>query len=795
MAKVTGLKVGFQSGSGNTVYATWAFSKTNVDYYQVKWTYYVGGVGFSGEPSRVTAKQATYSVPSNAKKVKASVKPVSKTHDVVVNNKTVKQSYWSGEYVSNEYDMAKSPPATPSAPSVSVSNYKLTAILDSQDSNTDGVEFYIITGNTKFKSAEVALNKTSRRASYTCNISAGAKYRVRCRAFNQEGSLKGSGAISRVYSGWSEYSGEVLTKPSGMAGVKCVVASKTSVKVSWDKNSTASSYEVEYTKNKSYFGSSSEVSSLSVTTPYAYVTGLESGNRYYFRVRAVNSEGESAWSPIVGTVLGTKPEAPTTWSSTTTVVAGERVTLYWVHNCEDGSEQTGVEIELAFGFPTKSVVGLAKESSYNFDPRAFVGDGSWFSWRARTKGITNEYGPWSVERMVKIYAPPTLGLDFPDVLEFFPFRVNVRALPDNQQIVGCHFSVIAEETHESTDATGSPIWVNAGEEVYSKNIDAPSHYFSFDLLAGDVYLENNQSYRVVGTAAMDSGLTAMAEGVFGVSWADRDYDPDASIAIVWDTLTACISPFCRDVDDNLVGGVTLSVYRREYDGGFTELATGLANDGCATITDPYPSLDYARYRVVARDNATGQASFEDLPGEPVLEHSIVVQWDGAWTAFNYNGGDGPEIPPWSGSMLKLPWNVDVSEKYGLDVAMVEYAGRKHPVSYYGTQRGESATWSADIEKSDKETLYALRRLAAWPGDVYVREPSGVGYWANVTVSMSINHKELVVPVTLEVRHVEHVGMDGVRGGVYEVGVPEEDRALDGIYEEVPEEDRALGGDG
>ena len=60
----------------------------------------------------------------------------------------------------------------------------------------------------------------------------------------------------------------------------------------------------------------------------------------------------------------------------------------------------------------------------------------------------------------------------------------------------------------------------------------------------------------------------------------------------------------------------------------------------------------------------------------------------------------------------------------------------------------------EIEKSDKETLYALRRLSIWMDDVYVREPSGSGYWANIKVSFSQKHRELTIPVTLNITRVE-----------------------------------------
>ena len=105
-------------------------------------------------------------------------------------------------------------------------------------------------------------------------------------------------------------------------------------------------------------------------------------------------------------------------------------------------------------------------------------------------------------------------------------------------------------------------------------------------------------------------------------------------------------------------------------------------------------------------------------------------------------------------MLKLAYNVDRCENKNPDVSLIEYAGRKHPVSYYGTQIGESASWNTEIPAEDKETLYGLRRLSRWTGDVYVREPSGTGYWANITVSLNIKHLAVTIPVSFSVKRVE-----------------------------------------
>jgi hypothetical protein len=144
----------------------------------------------------------------------------------------------------------------------------------------------------------------------------------------------------------------------------------------------------------------------------------------------------------------------------------------------------------------------------------------------------------------------------------------------------------------------------------------------------------------------------------------------------------------------------------------------------------------------------------DIPGYPVNGTAAVIQWDEAWTSFESTEEAALEQPAWAGSLLKLHYNIDVSDNSKPDVVLVEYIGREHPIGYYGTQIGHTSNWNTDIPKTDKETLYALRRLQRWMGDVYVREPSGSGYWANIVVSFSQKHKDLVIPVTLSITRVE-----------------------------------------
>ena len=76
------------------------------------------------------------------------------------------------------------------------------------------------------------------------------------------------------------------------------------------------------------------------------------------------------------------------------------------------------------------------------------------------------------------------------------------------------------------------------------------------------------------------------------------------------------------------------------------------------------------------------------------------------------------------------------------------------MAYYGTHLGETSKWSAVIDKRDVDTIYALRRLSKWMGNVYVREPSGVGYWATLSVTFPIAHTALTIPVSFDITRVE-----------------------------------------
>lgn len=747
---------GLQANTDRTMYISWVWNKSNTKEYKVMWHYATGdGLWFVGNDGTETYKQSLYSAPSNATRVKVKVKPISNTHKV--NDKDVR--YWVADWSTEKiYDFKDNPPVKPSTPSVTIEKYKLTAELNNlgSDMHASEIEFQIVKNDKSvFNSGKAKITKSS--VSYSCKVNAGAEYKVRCRSVS-----------GKRVSDWSDYTDNIGTIPSAPSKITtCKATSATSIYLEWSSVKTATSYDIEYTTKKSYFGGSDQTTTVSsIATPKYEMTGLTSGTEYFFRVRAVNSQGASAWSGIKSVAIGKAPSAPTTWSSTTTAIVGDPLTLYWVHNSQDESSQVSAILEIYINgvkrsYTIKNTTDEElkdKTSSYSVSTSGYT-EGVKMEWRVKTAGVTLEYGEWSILRTVDIYAPPTLELNVTDydnkpmsTLASFPFYVSASAGPDTQSPIGYHLSIVANSGYETTDDIGNITTVIAGDEVYSKYFDVASDLL-VELSASNLILENNIEYTITCSVTMNSGLVTEATSQFLVAWTENEYEPNAEIYINEADLTASIQPYCKDEDGNFIDNVVLSVYRREFDGKFTELATDLDNSKATFITDPHPALDYARYRIIAKTTDTGAISYYDMPGYPVNEKSVIIQWGEDWSTFE-STEDKLEQPTWAGSMLKLPYNVDVLDNYKPDVELVEYIGREHPVSYYGTQRGVTATWNVVIAKSDVETLYALRRLSTWMGDTYVREPSGSGYWANIVVSFSQKHNDLTIPVTLSVTRVE-----------------------------------------
>lgn len=655
--------------------------------------------------------------------------------------------------------------------------------------NPVSVEFEVVQDHMTVYNNSGRVDVFTGFATYSCSVDPGCVYKVRCRTL-----------IDGLYSSWSGYSSLINSPPTAPFLKSTEPTSENDITITWLKINSAESYNVEYVKknvdaykdlSKEQYFDNPSVTTNKITilaekvaeTMPGYVSysifGLESGAEYYLRINSANKESSepSAWSNIETFILGTEPESPTTWSSTTIGIVGDSlpVRLYWIHNSEDGSIETYANIRLTVNGIPQTMITVAKStdedkkyetSYYELNMYNYL-EGSEIQWEVQTAGVLKKngnpvFGKWSIKRTLNIYAPPTLSMSLYDYsgsalgrimsayrISSFPIKVTLKpGAHSNQKPTGYHISIISQQDYTTVDEVGNTKTVVEGTKVYSKYVDSDKLSETITISAGDVNLVNNMEYIIEAVVSMSSGLTATASAYTRVRWTATAVTPYADVKVDNKAYMATIYPYVLETEED----VLLSVYRREFDGSFTEIMSNVSNG--AAVSDPHPSLDYARYRIVAMHKETGAIAFNDIPGVPVKETAIIIQWDEAWRSFDVTDGLTPEQPLYSGSMLKLPYNIDISNNHTQDVSLVKYIGRKRSVSYYGTHLGETATWNTVIPKNDKETLYALRRLAIYMGNVYVREPSGSGYWANISINFSQKHLDVSIPVTINITPVE-----------------------------------------
>lgn len=580
-----------------TLYAKWDWRsdrRSTTQEYQLEWKYTIGGVEFIkmesisvNEHNYEASEQTTYSIPTGATTVKLRVKAVSKKKTGSNNKETY---YWTDASWSGYKTWTDSTPLeTPGQPSIEIDKYKLTMTVEGLDKYESGTkiifEIYKNDGSKPYNTSPQQTITATKIASYTYNVDLGAEYKVRCKA------VKGS-AISE-WSGFSSAASSIPVTPDGFTEIRAT--SKSSIYLKWKAVTAAETYDIEYTTKKDYFDITDQTTTKNniKTNEYEFI-GLEPGEQYFFRLRVVDKNNNvSSWSEISSIVIGQKPSAPTTWSSTTTVIVGEDLTLFWVHNTLDNSSQKYAELELTINgvtiSPAITIENVTDEDEKDKTSKCFVntktGVISWTEddgehtytikdnliegvkilWRVRTAGITNEYSDWSVERTVDLYAPPELDLrvlgvktsvdengqtvyepgDRISTLESFPFYVYGLASPKTQKPIGFHLEITADESYVTTDQIGNEQVINQNGEVYSRYFDITDALL-VEFTPGNIDLQNGISYTVTCTVTMDSGLTAKASQPLDVSWSEEvPYSPSALIVYDSEKYVTHIQPYCE----------------------------------------------------------------------------------------------------------------------------------------------------------------------------------------------------------------------------------------------------------
>lgn len=425
---------------------------------------------------------------------------------------------------------------------------------------------------------------------------------------------------------------------------------------------------------------------------------------------------------------------------------------------------------------------------------------------AVTENNTPKWSPWSNELKLTIWAQPTIELTgdetgswlwdpfnflydsittaftgkiFSSPVTSYPMFIQVESGPEPQKALYYTFQIMSNANYEIMGFDGITKNVMKGEVIYSTTMQPSRRYTGEDtgnygllrIDAWDCTLKNNTSYTLRAVAVMNSGLTASLEYEFETEFKDYEFMPDAEIALDNSKYSVTITPNLDDTTEYeegetplTISDVVFHIWRRNYDDTMTNIATAITGDYLTGVIDPHPIQRGGLYRIVAMSKVTGEIVYADIPAPSFKEVGIIIQWDEEYQDYirieddDYASDDRDTLMFGSGvngSFLFLPYNIDTSSSYDLDTELVNYLGREHPVSYYGTQTGESLSLSTEIPKEGTEDIVlSMRRLSVYRGNCYIREPSGVGFWARIEISFNINHLSVTIPVSITATRVE-----------------------------------------
>lgn len=308
-------------------------------------------------------------------------------------------------------------------------------------------------------------------------------------------------------------------------------------------------------------------------------------------------------------------------------------------------------------------------------------------------------------------------------------------------------------------ATGEPYECVSGTTIYNKvfNTNNADQKYQVTIYKEDIKVPMilNSVYKVYVDAVFESGATVHNE--MNIQWAG---------AKETQAPTLFSSSFVTDTDSDDAYKLSLSfkgipnnpnqyklyVYRRNIDGSVTLIKDNISNISPAlpnsniVVVDPHPFIGLNTYIVGCVNLNTGSTSCVHYQTE-FNSMFPIIDFDEKWLPYTLSGNTGQYK---NRVVIDKIFNITLSENNTKDKADIQFAGRRKKTSYYGVSDSEEQQWQFVVPRNDKETLYKLRLLSLHKGSVYIREPNGRGYWANVEATINDNYNAVISNCSLKI---------------------------------------------
>lgn len=604
-----------------------------------------------------------------------------------------------------------------------------------------------------------------------------------------------SGKVVMRSDGIQWASGSLRPAPDGFTAVKAPVEDTAELSWQWTW-AEADQALITWADNPVAWESNDEPSEYTVSAlnqGHWYITGIEEGKTWYFRMRLGKTVGEEVqygdWTEIVPLDLRSAPNKPNLVLSETVIPSDGIVTAYWAYVTTDGTPQSRGEICEAHYEGTELIYGntfAETTTEQHIDVSATErgwqeGEDYLLCVRVQSQsGVVSE--SWSDPVAVHIAAKPTAviasdNLTVKDMevetegeydgteywLESLPLRVTVTGAGEGTTTVAiARAEDFAQERPDESTITG-----HKGETVALISQKGEAE-ITIDSVVG--YLDDGAWYNLVATVTDAYGQSDTVTKPFVVHWSHQAAMPNGEVFL--DGLVAVMIPreptdvpdgWQMDVDDRV------DIYRLSADK--PELIVPDAEIGVAYV-DPYPAIG-GGYRFVYK------TKFGDYIIEP--NDDDAREEDGQIAFLDIESGFEHDsmIVDFGGETAELYYNVDEDDDWSKDFLATTYMGGRIVGDWNPAVEHTADINAVVITVIDEDVVTQLRRLAEYVGAVHVRTLSGSSYTANVDVKRSRNHSHYGTrySYSLSITKVDQEGYDGITLAEYQRGT-DGDRYMD-----------------
>lgn len=516
---------------------------------------------------------------------------------------------------------------------------------------------------------------------------------------------------SKNSAGTSSYStsGTTYNTPAAPAKVTASRLAETTVSIAVSNASkTATALELQRSSDGSAWATVATVSGSPVTS----TTDEPGGGTFFYRARNTRGSLASAWSAASDAVVTIcAPAAPTLLAPASGVVvpkSDETVAFRWLHNPIDGSAQTAAQLRLSTdGGATWETVQIDGSAASHVAENGFAVNAE-VTWGVRTKGAHADYGPWSGNRLFRVYQAPTVSFTAPEsgfTVENTPIEVAFSYDDPSGSLVSAKLTAYDAQ----------------GRAAYTRDLGTAT---SAAITSSEWVPEDGGTYTLAVEARSSSSLAASANTSFSV---DFELPMTAGVDVSADPETGRVVLSVYVVEDDELQRPASVAVSREAGGERVLLADGLSAG--AGLTDPYAPLNVDYSYVVTSVADSGAASTAEYPARIDTEYAFLLFGD---------------------DLARMRYNLAKSTSVTPSVEYVTYAGDVLPTAHMEDATGTDVTMSGLV--IDREEARAFSRMMAvhepvvaktYEGDVLravpklsMSERKARPGWAEVSVSLT-----------------------------------------------------------